>query len=82
MSGGGVVIYVIQHIPHFQRSEISNTSLEIVGIEIEPKHAKHLTIIYMPPTSNNDDSFFNALHELISKLNFEGKEIFLMGDIS
>ena len=53
-----------------------------MGIEVEPKHAKNLIAIcwYRPPTSVNDDSSFNALHELISTLDTEGKEIFLMGD--
>ena len=81
-SGGGVAIYVNQNIPHFQRTDISSTAPEIVGTEVEPKHAKSFIVIcwYRPPTSVNDDSSFNALHELISKLDTEGKEIFLMGD--
>ena len=35
---------------------------------------------YWPPTSNSDDASFNALNEVISKLDSEGKEIFLIGD--
>ena len=44
-SGGGVAIYVNQNIPHFQRTDISNTALEIVGIEVEPKHARNFIVI-------------------------------------
>ena len=75
-SGGGVAIYVDRHIPHFQRNDINNTALEIIGIEIEPKHAKHFIVIcwYRPPTSDSDDATFNTLKELISKLDSEGKE--------
>ena len=81
-SGGGVAIYVNQHIPHFQRNDINNTALEIIGIDIEPKHAKNFIIIcwYRPPTSDIDEASFIALKELNSKLDSEGKEIFLTGD--
>ena len=77
-SGGGVAIYVNQNIPHFQRTDISNTALVIVGIEVEPKHANNFLVIcwYRPPATDNDEVSFNALRELISKLDSEGKEIF------
>ena len=45
VSGGGVSIYVNQHIPHCQHNGINNAALEIVGIKIESKHAKNFIIL-------------------------------------
>ena len=68
-------------MPHNQCNDINNTVLEIIGIEVEPKHAEHVIIIcwYRPPTSDSDDTSFNALNEIISTLDSEDKGIFLMG---
>ncbi len=56
--------------------------MEILAIEVTPKHAKNFYILcwYRPPTSDNDERSFDALDKLISKLDQEGKEIIIIGD--
>ena len=45
-------------------------------------HAKNFIVLcwYRPPKSDNDKETFEALTNLLSKLDAEGKEIYLMGD--
>ena len=43
-SGGGVAIYVNQNIPHFQRTDVSITALEVIGIDFEPSMQKFLSL--------------------------------------
>ena len=42
---GGVPVYVKETLPHFQRLDITDQDLEVVGIEITPKNAKSLVIL-------------------------------------
>ena len=63
--------------------QISKTKkLEIVGVEITPLHAKNVIFPcwYRPPTSDNDKETFEALTNLLSRLDAEGKEVYLIGD--
>ena len=81
-SGGGVAIYVKDTLSHHKREDTRDLNLEIIGIEITPKHAKSYIVIcwYRPPTEGTDVSTFEALTKIIKKLDAEGKEIILVGD--
>ena len=56
--------------------------MEIVAVEITPFHARNLMVIcwYRPPTPCNDKGSFEALRNLLSAVDAEGKEIILIGD--
>ena len=81
-SGGGVAIYVKDTLSHHKREDIRDPNLEIIGIEMTPKHAKSCIVLcwYRPPTEGTDASTFEALTKIVKKLNAEGKEIILVGD--
>ena len=81
-SGGGVAIYVKDTLSHQKREDIRDPNLEIIGIEITPRHAKSYIVLcwYRPPTEGTDVSTFEALTNIIKKLDAEGKEIILVGD--
>ena len=36
-AGGGVAVYVRETLPHFQRLDITDQDIEIIGIEVTPK---------------------------------------------
>ena len=77
-----MAVYVNKTVRHFHRSDIKDPKLEIVGVEITPLHAKNFIVPnwYRPPTSDNEEETFEALTNLLAKLDAEGKEIYLMGD--
>ena len=82
-SRGGVAIYVNDALSHHKREDdIRDPNLEIIGIEITPKHAKSYIVLcwYPPPTEVTDVSTFEALTKIIKKLDAEGREIILVGD--
>ena len=81
-SGGGVAIYVKDTLSHQKREDIRDPNLEIIGIEITHRHAKSYIVLcwYRPPTEGTDVSTFEALTNIIKKLDAEGKEIILVGD--
>ena len=81
-SGGGVAVYVKDTLAYHKRDDIKDPNLEIIGIEIDPKHAKSYIVLcwYRPPTENTDINTFEALTRIIRKLDTEGKEIILTGD--
>ena len=44
-SEGGVAIYVKYTLSHHKREDIRDPNLEIIGIEITPKHAKSYIVL-------------------------------------
>ena len=81
-AGGGVAVYVRETLPHFQRIDITDQDLEVIGIEITPKNAKSFVILcwYRPPTDNQDSKSFDTLEGISRKLDSEDKEVILIGD--
>ena len=80
--GGGVAIYIRSTLSHHKRDDIKEPNLEIIGLEITPKHAKSYIVLcwYRPPTDCADTSTFLSLTKLIRDLDSEGKEIILIAD--
>ena len=68
-------------MPHFQRLDITDQDLEVIGIEITPKNAKSFAILcwYRPPTDNQDCKSFDTLEGIVRKLDSEDKEVILIG---
>ena len=83
-SGGGVAIFIKQHIPFKQRHDIiTNDSLEMVWIELLRKQKTKNTLIsctYRPP--NADVDYMNNITDTIEKAASENKDMVLMGDLN
>ena len=81
-SGGGVAtMYVNRTLSHHRREDITDQKLEILGIEVTPKHATFVFLCwYRPPTSDIDNCSFEALARIIRKIDAESKNIILIGD--
>ena len=75
-------MYVNNALSHHRREGITDPKLEILGIEVTPKHAKAFVILcwYRPPTPDIDNCSFEALARIIRKIDAESKEIILIGD--
>ena len=82
VNGGGVAIYINSIISHNRTYDIDDPLLEIVAEEITPMHAKNFIVIcwYIPLTPGNDKESFEALRNLLSSVDAEGKEIILISD--
>ena len=80
-AGGGVAVYVRETLPHFQRLDITDQDLEVIGIEITPKNTKSFVILcwYRPPTDNQDSKSSDTLEGILRKLDSENKEVILIG---
>ena len=78
--GGGVALYVRNTVRFKPRVDLPNKSLELICIEVEPPNSNPFFVIvwYRPPSEPN--SCFDSLHENLSFLDGEGKEIIILGD--
>ena len=78
--GGGVALYVRNTVRFKPREDLPNKSLELICIEVEPPNSNPFIAIawYRPPSEPN--SCFDSLHENLSFLDGEGKEIIILGD--
>ena len=79
VNGGGVAIYVKTSLPE-PTVRIKCENLELISLEIAPKHAKSFLVVcwYRPPTA--DDAAFDNLREVFKNLDRDGKEIIFVGD--
>ena len=78
--GGGVALYVRNTVRFEPREDLPNKSLELICIEVEPPNSNPFVVIawHRPPSEPN--SCFDSLHENLSLLDGEGKEIIILGD--
>ena len=78
--GGGVALYVRNTISYKVIDTLPQHSLELLCIEVIPKHAKPFFVVswYRPPDSTVDK--FQDLENVISYLETFQKEIIFLGD--
>ena len=84
--GGGVGIYISQHLKYKTRNDLNATKediIESVFTEIPTKVSKNIIVgvIYRPPNSKFDE-FERTLNETLSKIDKENKTCYLMGDFN
>ena len=79
VNGGGVAIYIKASLPE-PTVRIKIDKLELISLEIAPKHAKSFLVVcwYRPPTA--DDAAFENLREVLKNLDNDSKEIIFVGD--
>ena len=81
---GYLQLYIREILLHFQRLDITDLDLEVIGIEVTPKNAKSFVILswYRPPADNQDGKSFDNLEGILRKLDSEDKEDILIGDMN
>lgn len=85
--GGGVSLYIREHLSHTMREDISimNDNLETLFIELDNlgnnKCKTIVGVIYRPPNSNIN-VFMDDLNSILLKLHNEHKHIYIMGDFN
>ena len=78
--GGGVALYIREPIQYTRRTDLPESDLEFICVEIKPpKSRPYIVIVWYRPPSDPVDSF-NKLETNLSYLDREGKEIILLGD--
>ena len=80
--GGGVCFYVRSNIDYFVRNDLSSDILEILSIEIRKPNARPFVITtwYRPPDSPVE--LFSHFETVIGKLDSEGIEHVVLGDMN
>ena len=80
-NGGGVAIYVKDGIKCQKRDDF-NSDIEFLSVELDIKYVKPIivTTIYRPPESKVE--WFKRAEELISRIDIEGNESILVGDMN
>ena len=80
--GGGILIYIAEHIIYSRHKEIESTDIESVWIEVNVKNCKSFTVCYVstPPSSNIEwcESFSKEIENVLT-LN---DDVYILGDIN
>ena len=81
-NGGGVALYIQNNINYVVRDDLVPNNLEIIAIEISKPKAKPFIVStwYRPPNSSAD--LFRDFENFLRKIDSEGKESILVGDIN
>ena len=81
-TGGGIVIYIANHINYVRRYELETENVESVWPEIKIKNSKSFLIcsVYMPPSAKTE--WFNHFAEQLEKLENKLNEFYVMGDLN
>ena len=80
--GGGVLIYVADHIEYERRIDLESSEVESIWIEIKIKNSKSFLVcsVYRPPSANTKwcEKFAEQIERSLSITD----EIYIMGDIN
>ena len=81
-NGGGVVIYVQEHLSILVRNDLVPNNLEMICIEINQPFNRSFLVStwYRPPNSSTD--VFDAYNIFLLNCDAENKELILLGDIN
>ena len=78
--GGGVALYIREQIQYTRRTNLSESDLEFICVEIKPPESKpYIVIVWYRPPSDPVESFIK-LETNLSYLDREGEDIILLGD--
>lgn len=82
-NGGGVCVYLKNHINYRVRTDLMPNETEAIVIEILKPNSKPFIVIsaYRPPCLN-PDIFFEKISNTIKTLDLKDMEIFLLGDLN
>lgn len=80
----GVALYIQNHIPVKQRSDLEEENLEMILVELCRKTKIVLVgCCYRPPgTGREEEEYLNQICRKIETVTKEGKDVFLLGDFN
>lgn len=80
----GVALYIQNHIPVKQRSDLEEENLEMIWVELYRKTKRVLVgCCYRPPgTGREKEEYLNQICRKIETVTKEGKDVFLLGDFN
>ena len=81
-NGGGIVIYIGNHINYVRRTDLETQGIESIWIEIRIKNSKSFLVcsVYRPPSSKAD--WLENISKQIESATSKSSEIYLMGDFN
>ena len=79
--GGGIVMYVKEHLIYIRRFDLEVTQVECLWIEIALKKRKLLLCsVYRPPSANSE--YFESMLDIFENSCSEDKMVVIIGDIN
>ena len=80
--GGGVAVYVADHLNAKRRKDLESAHIESIWLEIRPKKCKPFLVcnLYRPP--NSKDDWLTLFETNLTSANGDNKELILMGDFN
>ena len=79
-NGGGVCVYIRSTINFKTQTSLMNDIYEAVVVDIIKPNSKPFSIVYRGP--GTDDNFFCYLEDVVKALDFENKEIIIIGGLN
>ena len=81
-NGGGIVIYISNHINYVRRTDLETQDIESMWIEIRIKNSKSFLVcsVYRPPSAKTD--WLEQFSKQIESATSTFSEIYLMGDFN
>ena len=82
MHGGGIGFYIRDTLNYSVRSDLNNTQIEVLTIEISKYKTKAflVTTWYRPP--NTPVESFQEFEKLLQHIDLEDKESIILGDLN
>ena len=81
-NGGGVCFYIRSNITYDVRKDLVFDQLESPSIEISKPRSKSFIVATWYRTPNSPFELFSDFESFVGKLDAEGKEYYLMGDLN
>ena len=80
--GGGVLIYIAEHLDYQRKQNLESDSMESIWIEINLKHTKPILInsVYRPPSASRQ--WLQVFSDNLENITTAENEIYVMGDIN
>ena len=80
--GGGVLIYIAEHLDYKRKQNLESDNIESIWIEISLKHTKPILInsIYRPPSAPKQ--WLEMFSDNLENITTADNEVYIMGDIN
>ena len=80
VNGGGVAVYVQNHIPVNMRPDLMAADIEVIWLQMNLPHIKPVLIgcVYRPPSANVD--YLNQMCLMLDQVFDLGHETYILGD--
>ena len=81
-NGGGILIYLNNHINYVRRHDLESPNIESIWIEVKIRNSKSFLLcsVYRPPSSTSE--WYDSFSTQIDKSHAITDEIYIMGDIN